>query len=82
MFRRVTAARLQYIEDEIGLYVGVGIGNEVAHVGLRGQIHHDLRPVLLEQLHDQRLLRDVPFDEQNEGRYVSSFNLASFGWTS
>ena len=51
MLDRLLPAAFEHIAktDEVGVDVGVGIGERISHPGLRGQVHDALGPMTMEQ---------------------------------
>ena len=63
--------------DEVRFDIGVRVGDGIAHAGLRGEVDHDLRAVLLKDAADERLVRQIALDE-GEVREICQFTQAVF----
>ena len=65
MVHRVVTAGLEDIVEanEVGLDIGIGVGDAVADTGLCGEIHHDLRLVLREYPVNESLVRNISLYE-------------------
>lgn len=74
-------ARLQDVvkADEIGLDVSIRVGDGVAHACLGGKIYDDVRPVLGEDLIDQRFVGEVAPDEGVRRIGVGGQTVVDFG---
>ena len=65
---RVAAGFEDVVEaDEIGLDIGTGVGDAVAHTGLGGEVDHYLRLVLGKEAVNQLLVGNVAFDKGEVG---------------
>ena len=45
----------------IGLYKNAGVRNRPVHMGLGGEVHHNIKLLLLKQIHDKGTVRDISF---------------------
>ena len=55
---------------QVGVYVGVRVGDAVAHAGLGGQVDHDVRLVDLEQDLDHGFIGDIGLDKREIGVFL------------
>ena len=64
LYGMMTAGFEDVVEaDEVRFDIGVRVGDGVAYARLGGEIDRDLRLVLLEDVLDERLIRQIAFDE-------------------
>lgn len=65
---RIAAGFQDVVEaDEVGLDIGAGVGDAVAHTGLGGQVDHYLRFVLGKETVDQLLVGNIALDKGEVG---------------
>ena len=55
---------------QVGVYVGVRVGDAVAHTGLGGQVDHDVRLVDLEQDLDHSFIGNIGLDKREVGELL------------
>ena len=80
MLAPVVAAAFEHIgkAGEIGVDIGVRIDQRMAHAGLRGEMDHVGKTVLLEQRGDAVAVGEIELDEAKRLDLASSARRASF----